>query len=92
MSGISRMTAGIIQSNNDDCIKCYAIKAHNGKYIGVISFWKYGRPHIDPLLDTLAVYNSEDEAVAAMKQSVEEIRKFDLYGSLTPEEAKILIN
>lgn len=54
-----------------------------GKWTGWISFWRDGRPHISPLLSTHPIYDSKENAIKAMIDLVDNIRKTDV---TTPKE------
>lgn len=80
--GISNLTALIIQDRGDD-ILCQGggPDPATKKYVGWISLQE-GHRGPRPLLSTEPVYNTEDEAVIAMKKIVEDVRKL----SIIPEE------
>lgn len=78
---ISRLTAMLIQAHPDlDREAGYGIGVSasgphpNGKWSGWVSFWRDGRPHICPMFSTDPVYDSAEEAEAAVKAGVAELR------------------
>ena len=70
--GISNLTAMIIASR-DDIICTSAGPAENGKYLGWITLGVEDRCR--PLLNSEPIYNSHDEAKAAMEAVVTEVRQ-----------------
>ena len=76
--GLSRMSAMMIQGNGDN-VKCAAGGPckETGKWAGWIELWKDGRLHT-PIVSTQPAYDSKEEAVKAMEDLVEEVRKLDL--------------
>ncbi len=83
MAGISRLAALIIQTNDEKDITADAAGQHdNGKYAGWITFWKYGRPHISPLISTEPIYDTAEQAEEAMQEIVAKIRAIDVLADL----------
>ena len=71
---VTRVTAWIIQYNNDD-IKCVAKGPDDmGKYSGLIEWWKNGRIKT-PLISSPYMYDTEQSAINAMKEVVKKIRE-----------------
>ena len=70
---ISRHTALVIGTRGDDIkVSVSGPDETNGKYTGWITLGEEDRYR--PLLDSGPYYNTSEEALAAMKQLVEEIR------------------
>ncbi len=83
MAGISRITALIIQTNEEKDITVDATGPHeNGKYAGWITFWKYGRPHISPLISTEPIYDIAEQAKEVMQDAIAKIRVMDSFADL----------
>lgn len=74
--GVSLITALEIQTNGDD-IKCFSF-SEDGKFVGSIGLWRDDRMH-KLLLDTPAVYETQEIAIKAMENTVKEIRAMDLF-------------
>jgi hypothetical protein len=72
--GVSRLTAAIIQSRGDDVVCSYGGPVE-GKYVGWITLGPEDRYR--PLLNTEPVYDTGDDAKAAMERVVAEIRSFE---------------
>ena len=70
--GISRLTAYAIASN-PDIVCTQAGPAENGKYLGWITLGKEDRYRA--LINTEPIYNTPEEAVAAMEQFVIDTKK-----------------
>lgn len=71
---INRLTALIILTRGDDihCTSAGPVVSENGKYVGWITLGPDDRYR--PLLNTEPIYNSHEEAKAAMEAFVKEIR------------------
>ena len=74
---MTRLTALEICTNGKD-IKCTAggPSKENGKYVGWIERWRDGNYH-KPLLNSEAIYDTEKDAIKAMKEVVKEIQSKD---------------
>ena len=80
--GISRLTALTIQNRNVRCEAGGPTK-DEGKYVGWVML-DVQRWH--PLFSTQPIYDTKEEAVKAMEEIVEEIRKMDVLKAPPIEE------
>lgn len=70
--GVSRITAYII-ATRDDIVCTQGGPAENGKFVGWITLGEDDRYR--PLLNTEPIYDTPEEAVAAMKKEVADIKE-----------------
>ena len=82
---MTRWTALMLQSHpyytqeSGEGIEVSASGPHpNGKWAGWVTFWRDRRPHISPLLSTEPIFDTKDEAKAAMTKLIEDVRKADV--------------
>jgi hypothetical protein len=75
MAGISRITALMIK-NGDVTVETTG--PVDGKYGYWINFWKNGKPHLAPLLETAPHYDTKDQAKEAAEELIEAIKAMEL--------------
>jgi hypothetical protein len=80
---MTRHSAILIREGGSQ-ITCDASGPHdNQKWAGWITFWKEDRPHISPLVSSDPVFDTAEDAIAAMELLVTQIREApdtEIYG------------
>jgi hypothetical protein len=75
---LSRITALIIQKED---IRTKPIES-GGQWGGILSYYKDGKPHVDPLVVVEPIYNSQAEAETYMRSLIARVRSMTLYPGL----------